>query len=206
LHIVSWLDMFLFVCRPTVLSWTIQVVRPCLSTRLIDGSYSFLLLVSFSLDQLVSLVYSGSLWIWHYFEECCLLGYKNSVCTSQETHITTTEPSRLMLCKSWGFHGSDCEECGLFGYKNPVCSSRETDYISATELSWLMLCKIWGFHGGDYEECCLMGYKSPVHTSQKTRYVSATEPSQLMLCKIWGLHGGDYEECHLLGCDTMWLL
>jgi hypothetical protein len=33
-------------------------------------------------------------------KECRLLGYKNRVCTSQETHyVSTTEPSRLMLCK-----------------------------------------------------------------------------------------------------------
>jgi hypothetical protein len=34
------------------------------------------------------------------FEECRLLGYKNPVRTSQETHyISVTELSRLMLCK-----------------------------------------------------------------------------------------------------------
>jgi hypothetical protein len=33
-------------------------------------------------------------------EECRLLGYKNAVLTSQETHcLSATEPSRLMLCK-----------------------------------------------------------------------------------------------------------
>jgi hypothetical protein len=33
-------------------------------------------------------------------EECRLLGYKNPVRTSQETHyVSATEPSRLMLCK-----------------------------------------------------------------------------------------------------------
>jgi hypothetical protein len=32
------------------------------------------------------------------YEECCLLGYKNAVHTSQETHCTSaTEPSPLML-------------------------------------------------------------------------------------------------------------
>jgi hypothetical protein len=35
------------------------------------------------------------------YEECRLLGYKNPVRTSQETHyVSATEPSRLMLCKS----------------------------------------------------------------------------------------------------------
>jgi hypothetical protein len=34
------------------------------------------------------------------YEKCRLLGYKNPVRTSQETHyVSTTEHSRLMLCK-----------------------------------------------------------------------------------------------------------
>jgi hypothetical protein len=87
------------------------------------------------------------------YEECRLLGYKNPVRTSQETHyVSATEPSRLMLCKIWGFHGRDYEECRLLGYKTPVRTSQETHYISATVPSRLMLCKIWGFHGSDYEE------------------------------------------------------
>jgi hypothetical protein len=85
-----------------------------------------------------------------------------------------------MLCKMWGFHGSDYEECRLLGYKNPVRTSRETHYVSATDRSRLILWKIWGFHGGDYEECRFLGCKNPVRTSQETHYVSATEPSQLM--------------------------
>jgi hypothetical protein len=85
------------------------------------------------------------------------LGYKTPVRTSQETHyVSATEPSQLMQCKIWGFHGSDYEECRLLGYKNPICTSQETRYIT-TESSLLMLCKIWGFHGGDYEECLLLG-------------------------------------------------
>jgi hypothetical protein len=104
-----------------------------------------------------------------------------------------------MLCKIWGFHGSDYEECRLLGYTNPVRTSQETHYVSTTELSQLMLWKIWGFHSSDYEECRLLGYRNPVRTSQETHYVSTTELSQLMLCKIWGFHCGDYEECHLLG-------
>jgi hypothetical protein len=103
------------------------------------------------------------------YEKCRLLGYKNPVRTSQETHyVSATEPSRLMLCKIWGFHGGDYEECRLLGYKNPVRTSQETHYVSATEPSRLMLCKIWGFHGGDYEECRLMGYKNPGRTLQET--------------------------------------
>jgi hypothetical protein len=51
-----------------------------------------------------------------HYEECRLLGYINPVRTSQETHyISTTESSRLMLCKIWGFHCCDCEEWRLLG-------------------------------------------------------------------------------------------
>jgi hypothetical protein len=50
------------------------------------------------------------------YEECCLLGYKNPVRTSQETHyISTTSPSSLMPCKIWCFHSGDYEECRLLG-------------------------------------------------------------------------------------------
>jgi hypothetical protein len=48
------------------------------------------------------------------YEECRLLGYKNSVRTSQEIHyVSTIKPSRLMLCKISGFHGGHYEECRL---------------------------------------------------------------------------------------------
>jgi hypothetical protein len=91
------------------------------------------------------------------YEEWRLLGHKNPVRTSQETHyVSTTEPSRLMLCKIWGFHGGDYEEWRILGHKNPVRTSQETRYISTTEPSRLMLCKIWGFHGGDYVEWRLL--------------------------------------------------
>jgi hypothetical protein len=77
-------------------------------------------------------------------EECRLLGYKNPVRTSQETHyVSATESSQLMLCNIWGFHGVEYEECRLLGYKNPVRTSQETHYVSATESSQLMLCNIW---------------------------------------------------------------
>jgi hypothetical protein len=66
------------------------------------------------------------------YEECRLLGYKNPVRTSRETHyFSATKPSQLMLCHIRGFHGSDYEECLLLGYKNPVRTSRETHYFSA---------------------------------------------------------------------------
>jgi hypothetical protein len=59
------------------------------------------------------------------YEECRLLGYKNLVRTSQETHyVSTTESSQLMPCKIWGFHGGDYEECRLLGYKTPVYTSQ----------------------------------------------------------------------------------
>jgi hypothetical protein len=163
-------------------------------------------------------------------EECLLLGYKNPVHISPETYyVIATEYSQLMLCKIWGFHGSDYEEC-LLGYKTPVRTSQETHYVPARESSQLMLCKFWGFYGCNYEECrllgyknavrtsqethyvsgneeCrLLGYKNPVRTSQETHYVSGSESSQLMLCRIGGFHDSDYEEFRLLGGYTVWLL
>jgi hypothetical protein len=63
-----------------------------------------------------------------------------------------------MLCKIWGFHGSDYKECRLLGYKTPVRTSQETHYFSTTESSRLKLCNIWGFHGCDYEEYRLLRY------------------------------------------------
>jgi hypothetical protein len=51
------------------------------------------------------------------YEEWHLLGYRNPVPTSQETHyVSATELSQLMLCKIRGFHGGDCEEWRLLGY------------------------------------------------------------------------------------------
>jgi hypothetical protein len=122
------------------------------------------------------------------YYECRLVGYKNPVRTSQETHyVSATELSRLIICKIWGFHGSDYDGSRLLGYKYPVRTSQETHFISATESSRLTLCKIWRFHGSDYDGSRLLGYKYPVRTSQETHYISATEYSRLMLCKIWGL-------------------
>jgi hypothetical protein len=120
--------------------------------------------------------------------------------TSQGTHyVSTTQPSWLMLCKIWGFHGCYYQECHFVGYKNPVPTSQEKHYVSATQSSQLMLCKVWGFQGCDYQECHFVGYKNPVRTSQETHYVSTTQPSGLMLCKVWGFHGCDYQECRLVG-------
>jgi hypothetical protein len=68
------------------------------------------------------------------YEECRVLGYKNEVRTSQETHyFSATWPSRLMLCNIWGFHGSDCEEWRLLGYRNLIRTSQETPHFSAKE-------------------------------------------------------------------------
>jgi hypothetical protein len=51
-----------------------------------------------------------------YYEKCRVMGYKKPVHTSQETHyISTTEPSRLMLCKICDFHGGDYVERRLLG-------------------------------------------------------------------------------------------
>jgi hypothetical protein len=76
-------------------------------------------------------------------KKCRLLGYKNQVRTSQETHyVSATEYSRLMLCKRRGGRGRDYSDCRLLGYKNQVRTSQETHYVSTTEPSRLMLCKI----------------------------------------------------------------
>jgi hypothetical protein len=69
-----------------------------------------------------------------HYEECRLLGYKNPLLTSQETHyLYATESSRLILSKIWGLRGGDYEECRLLGYKNPFRTSQETHYVSTTE-------------------------------------------------------------------------
>jgi hypothetical protein len=69
-------------------------------------------------------------------EEYRLLGYENPVHTSQETnYISATDPSWLMLCKIWGFHGGDYEEYRLLGYETPVHTSQETNYISVQRLA-----------------------------------------------------------------------
>jgi hypothetical protein len=63
-------------------------------------------------------------------EERRLLGYKNAVRTSQETHhVSATESSRLMLCKFYGVHGSDYEECRLLGYKNSSYLTGDTSHL-----------------------------------------------------------------------------
>jgi hypothetical protein len=50
------------------------------------------------------------------YEECRLLGYKNPVRTSQETHyVSATELSRLMLCKTSDCLGGDYEDRRLLG-------------------------------------------------------------------------------------------
>jgi hypothetical protein len=101
------------------------------------------------------------IWDFHggHYEECRLLGYKNPVRTSEETHyVSATEPNRLMLRRIWGFHSTDQEVCRLLGYKNPVRTSKETYYFPATEPSRLILCKIWGFHCCDYEVWRLLGF------------------------------------------------
>jgi hypothetical protein len=52
-----------------------------------------------------------------WFKECRLLGYRNPVCNSQDTHyVSVTEPSQLILPKTLGFHDADCDVCRLLGY------------------------------------------------------------------------------------------
>jgi hypothetical protein len=61
------------------------------------------------------------------YDECHLLGYRNHISASQETHyVSATQSSQLMLCKTWGFNGGDYEECRLLGYKTAVCTPQET--------------------------------------------------------------------------------
>jgi hypothetical protein len=78
--------------------------------------------------------------IWRFhggdYEECRLLGYKNPVLTSQETHyVSTTELSRLMLCKIWGYHGRDYKECRL--PSSDVSEERIASIIRANRISEL---------------------------------------------------------------------
>jgi hypothetical protein len=50
------------------------------------------------------------------YEECCLLGYKNPVRTSQETHyVSATESNRLILCRISVFHGGTYGESRFLG-------------------------------------------------------------------------------------------
>jgi hypothetical protein len=119
-------------------------------------------------------VHQCKIWGFHGgdYEECRLLGYKNSVRNSQETHyVSATESSQLIVCKIWGFHDGGYEECRLLGYKNSVRTSQETHCVSTTEPSQLMLWTIWGFHGSDYEKCRLLGYKNLDRTSQETLFL-----------------------------------
>jgi hypothetical protein len=59
-------------------------------------------------------------------EQCRLLGYKNIVRTSQETHyLSATESSQLMLCKFSAFHDGD--------YKNALLLRRVA--LVGTEVS-----------------------------------------------------------------------
>jgi hypothetical protein len=77
-------------------------------------------------------------------DSCRLLVYKNPVRTSQETHyIASTDPSRLMLCNIWDFHGGDYEECRFFGcdavwlVRTNVSEERITSIIWVTRINWL---------------------------------------------------------------------
>jgi hypothetical protein len=68
------------------------------------------------------------------YEECSLLGYKNPVRTSHETHyFTPIEPTRLMLCNIRSFPSGDCEGRRLLWYNTPFHTSHETHYVSASK-------------------------------------------------------------------------
>jgi hypothetical protein len=79
------------------------------------------------------------------YGECRLLGHKNQVPTSQETHyFSATEPSLLIVSHIRGFHDGDYEECRLLGYKNQVRTSQPHS------LTWLVECAVtclWGWSG-----------------------------------------------------------
>jgi hypothetical protein len=137
------------------------------------------------LDELSNLCHTWECPVWdtstwereeNKWEECRLLGYKNPVRTSQETHyVSAIEYSQLMLCKIWLFHGRYYEEWRPLEYTNPVRTSQETHYVSTAESSHLMLWKIWSFHGGDYEECRLLGRVWLLNTSTVVQTCMATE-------------------------------
>jgi hypothetical protein len=76
------------------------------------------------------------------YEECRLLGYKNPVRTSQETHyVSTTESSQLMLYKTWGFRGGDYEECCSSGMLRHVALVR-TDVPEKLSASMIRVTRI----------------------------------------------------------------
>jgi hypothetical protein len=126
--------------------------------------------------HLAEVLLECKIWSFHGgdYEQCRLLEYKNPEDTIRHCHrrenlksyiktqfvphrrhyVSATEPSRLILCKIWGFHGCDNDEF-LLGYKNPVRTSHETHYVSATEPSRLMLCNIWSFRGLHFSSCSL---------------------------------------------------
>jgi hypothetical protein len=67
----------------------------------------------------------GKIWGFHGgdYEECRLLGYKNSVRTSQKTHyVSAREPSRLVQCKIWVF-------IGRWYYHLPSFGIRATEFV-----------------------------------------------------------------------------
>jgi hypothetical protein len=139
-------------------------------------------------------------------KEWRLVGYKNPVRTSQETHdVSATEHSLLMLCKNWGFHAMTMKNVVFWDIEPQFIPHRK--HITSLLQSWASSCyvRFEVFTAVTMKEWRLVGYKNPVRTSQETHYVSATQLSRLMLCKIWGYHGGDYVECRLLGCNAVWL-
>jgi hypothetical protein len=136
----------------------------------------------------------------------------------RKNNVSTTESSRLMLCKIWGFHSIDYEECRLLGNKTHFVPHRK-HITSRRMVSSGMLRRVTLVRADVSEEpsatftrvtrICELGttlaatrnwhtLRRNTNTSNLTHYISATEPSQLMLCKIWGFHSSDYEECRLL--------
>jgi hypothetical protein len=105
-------------------------------------------------------------------EECRILRYKNPVRTSQEAYyVSTTEPSQLMLCKIWDFHGGDYEECRLLGEKNPRARNyvMVTGYFAAFFLAgWFWLPWWWR----QYDPRNVGSYKSHATSHPRRRHSS----------------------------------
>jgi hypothetical protein len=67
---------------------------------------------------------------------------KTQIVPHRKLYVSAKEPTRLMLCQTFGFHGGAYEECRFLGYKNPGRASQEAYYVFVKEPTRLMLCQI----------------------------------------------------------------
>jgi hypothetical protein len=63
----------------------------------------------------------------------------SSYLTADTLRIRYIDISQLMLCKIWGFLGSDYEECRLLGYRDPVtlcdtCKNQDPHGVTSSNL------------------------------------------------------------------------